>query len=141
MGKKKKRISSSLISKRGFTLIEIMATFVLIAIILPVAMEGIAMSTRMSSESRRKTEAGTLAEKKLTEILVAEEWSDGDQNGDFGDEYPGFTWRLEVNKWEKKELMRQIDLYVEWTVSKKIHSVVVTTLVYLDENENTQNKQ
>ncbi len=137
MSEIKERLSFyKLFSEKGFTLVEIMATFVLIAIILPVAMEGIALSTRMASESRRKIEAGTLAEKKLTEILIAEDWADGDQRGDFGDEYPDFTWRLEVYEWEKEELMRQVDLYVEWTASKEIHSVLVTTLVCLEDHEN-----
>lgn len=136
MDEKNERISSNrFFSEKGFTLIEILATFVLIAIILPVAMEGISLSTRMASESRRKIEAGTLAEKKLTEVLIAKDWADGDQNGNFGDEHPEFTWRFEVLDWEKEELMRQINLYVEWTASKKTHAVVVTTLVCLEDDE------
>lgn len=131
---KKRRFAKGSFSEKGFTLIEILATFVLIAIILPVAMQGISLSTRMASDSKRKIEAAALAEKKLTEIIVSAEWKNGDESGNFGDEYPEFTWRYEVNEWETEELIRQVGLYVEWTASNKTHSVIVTTLVYLSES-------
>jgi general secretion pathway protein I len=134
MDKRKRIFSGKLFCERGFTLVEILATFVLIAIILPVAMEGISLSTRMASESKRKIEAAALAEKKLTELIVTEDWMNGDDIGDFEDEYPDFTWRYEVSDWEKEDLIRQIDLHVEWTASNKTHSVTVTTLVYLTES-------
>ena len=138
MGERKIIFSGKLFSERGFTLVEILATFVLIAIILPVAMEGISLSTRMASESRRKIEAGTLAEKKLTEVIITREWVNGDQSGDFGNEYPEFKWRYKVSEWGKEELLRQIDLYVEWAAVKETHSVSVTTLVSLEDSSNAQ---
>lgn len=138
MDERKRIFSGKLYSKNGFTLVEILATFVLIAIILPVAMEGISLSTRMASESRRKIEAGTLAEKKLTEITITRDWINGDQSGDFGNEYPEFKWRYKVSEWGKEELIRQIDLYVEWAAIKETHSVSVTTLVSLEDNSNAQ---
>ena len=138
MDKRKSAFFGKLFCERGFTLVEILATFVLIAIILPVAMEGISISTRMASESRRKIEAGTLAEKKLTEVTITRDWTNGDQNGDFGSEYPEFKWRYKVSEWGKEELIRQIDLYVEWEAVKETHSVYVTTLVSLEDDSNAQ---
>ena len=38
-------------SRQGFTLLEILATFVLIAIIIPVAMKGIGMVVRLADHS------------------------------------------------------------------------------------------
>lgn len=122
-----------LLFERGFTLVEILATFVLIAIILPVAMEGISLSTKMASNSKRKIEAGTLAEIKMTDLLVNEDWTDGNDNGNFGTDYPDYTWRYEVKDWESEDMMRQIDLYVEWIAMGRTHSVVLSTLVCLDE--------
>ena len=132
-GRISKISQKKLFSERGFTLVEILATFVLIAIILPVAMEGISLSTKMASNSKRKIEAGTLAEIKMTDLLVNEDWIDGDDNGNFGTDYPEYTWRYEVKDWDSEELMRQIDLYVEWAAMGKTHSVVISTLVCLDE--------
>ena len=131
-GKIKKKSKENLFSERGFTLVEILATFVLIAIILPVAMEGIYLSTKMASDSKKKIEAGTLAEIKMTDLLVNKDWTDGDDNGNFGNDYPEYTWRYEVKDWESEDMMRQIDLYVEWAATGRTHSVVLSTLVYLD---------
>lgn len=121
-----------LFTDRGFTLVEVLATFVLIAIIIPVAMEGISLSTKMANISRQKIEAGVLAEKKLTEILITREWTNGDQKGNFGEDYSNYEWRLEVLDWEGEELIRQIDFYVDWVSSGKNQSVVLSTLAYLD---------
>lgn len=121
-----------LFNNSGFTLLEILATFVLVAIIIPVAMEGISISTKMAGSSKHRIEAGVLAEKKLTEILVTRDWENGDQKGDFGEDYNGYEWRFEVLDWEGEELIRQIDLYVKWASSGKNQSIVISTLVYLD---------
>lgn len=129
-----RRIFSILFNYRGFTLLEILATFVLVAIIIPVAMEGISLSTKIASDSKRKIEAGILAEQKLTEILITDEWMNGDQDGDFGEEFKDYEWSLEVLDWEGEELIRQIDLYVDWISSGKNRSVVISTLAYLDGN-------
>jgi type II secretory pathway pseudopilin PulG len=129
-----RRIFSILFNYRGFTLLEILATFVLVAIIIPVAMEGISLSTKIASDSKRKIEAGILAEQKLTEILITDDWMNGDQDGDFGEEFKDYEWNLEVLDWEGEELIRQIDLYVDWISSGKNRSVVISTLAYLDGN-------
>lgn len=118
-------------SYKGFTLVEILATFVLIAIIVPVAMKGISLSTRMGSQAKRQIEAGTLAETKLTDFLLSGDWINGDQSGEFTDDKADYRWSLELEDWEKEESMQQLDLNVEWTdASGKTHSVVLTTLVY-----------
>ena len=49
-------------TRRGFTLVEILATLALVAIILPVAMSGISLALRVADESRRQTEATALAQ-------------------------------------------------------------------------------
>lgn len=119
-----------LCTDRGFTLIEILATFVLVAIIIPVAMEGLSLSTKMASNSKRKLEAGALAESKLTEILITGDWMDGNQKGDFGEAHSDYTWRLDVLDWEGEESVRRLDLCVEWIAGEKTHSVLLTTLAY-----------
>jgi len=88
MGKVIKKAPSRInTAESGFTLLEILATFVLVAIIIPVAMEGISLSTKMANNSKRKIEAGILAEKKLTEIRVTRDCINGDQKGNFGEDY------------------------------------------------------
>jgi prepilin-type N-terminal cleavage/methylation domain-containing protein len=56
--------------RRGFTFIELLATIVLIAVIMPVAMRSIGLCTRLAGQSRRQMEAASLAKAKLTELIV-----------------------------------------------------------------------
>src|SRR4051794_29563395 len=58
---------------RGFTLVEVLATIALIAIVLPVAMYGIQLCLQTSSAAKRQAEAATLAEGKLQELVAAEQ--------------------------------------------------------------------
>jgi len=43
--------------RAGFTLVEVLATIMLLAIVLPVAMRGVTISTQTASTARRRTEA------------------------------------------------------------------------------------
>jgi prepilin-type N-terminal cleavage/methylation domain-containing protein len=119
-------------SHSGFTLIELLATFVLIAIIIPVAMRGISLSTRIASHSKKQIEAISLAETKLTEFLITENWLDGDQSGDFGDGWPAYRWNLVIEDWEEEETTKQLVLSVEWSESGLGRSVTLTTIVYTE---------
>lgn len=119
--------------KRGFTLVEILATFVLIAVILPVVMEGLSLSMKLGSKSKRQIEAGALAETKLTELLLSGDYDDGDQSGEFDTEDINYKWSLEVEDWEGEDSMQQLIMTVDWTNGSKLnHSVSLTTLVYSD---------
>jgi prepilin-type N-terminal cleavage/methylation domain-containing protein len=119
--------------ERGFTLVEILATFVLIAVILPVVMEGLSLSMKLGSKSKRQIEAGALAETKLTELLLSGDYDDGDQSGEFDTEDINYKWSLEVEDWEEEDSMQQLTMTVDWTNGSEInHSVSLTTLVYSD---------
>ena len=115
----------------GFTLVELLATFVLVAIILPVAMKGISLATTMASLSKQRIEAGTLAETKLAELLATGEWQNGDLSGDFSPDWPNYRWSAEVQEWGEATL-RQLDVRVEWESRGMERYVQLTTLVYVE---------
>ncbi|MHC4220864.1 MAG: type II secretion system protein [Planctomycetota bacterium] len=117
----------------GFTLIEILATFVLIAIILPVAMKGISLATNMASDSKRKVEATTLAKFKLTEITTDQLWEQGTASGDFSPDWPNYKWEMLVSTWTDASA-RQVDLLVSWDARQQQRSIILTTLVYAQDN-------
>ena len=123
---------TNIMSRAGFTLVELLATFVLIAIIIPVAMRGISLSTRIASHSKKQIEAISLAETKLTEFLITEDWQNGDQSGDFGKDWPEYRWNLVIEDWEEEETTQQLVLSVEWSESGLGRSVTLTTIVYTE---------
>ncbi|MBN1507835.1 MAG: prepilin-type N-terminal cleavage/methylation domain-containing protein [Sedimentisphaerales bacterium] len=121
----------SLISDRagGFTFIELLATVVLIAVIMPVAMRSIGLCTRLGGLSRRQIEAASLAKAKMTELTVTGDWASGNQHGSFGGEWPGYEWRVSVTNWTDTTV-REFDLTVLWESAGRQREVTLSTLVY-----------
>jgi len=118
-------------SRRAFTLVEALATLVLVAVILPVAMRGISLGSAAASHARRRVEAVALAELKLADLVATDGWQDADLSGDFGDDYPDYTWAAAAAEREEATL-RQLDGHVFWTARGAERSVALSTLVYVE---------
>ena len=120
----------------AFTLVEVLAALVLVAIILPVAMRGISLATAAAGEARRQTEAGSLAEAKLNELLATGGWQSSDLAGDFRPDRPDYQWAAELLQWEgvgsqtATPSLRQLSVSVAWTSRGRPRAVTLTTLVY-----------
>src|SRR5258708_32822878 len=56
--------------RSGFTLIEVLAAMLLIAIVLPAAMKGVANVAGTANNTRHRSEAAGLAEAKLNELTI-----------------------------------------------------------------------
>jgi prepilin-type N-terminal cleavage/methylation domain-containing protein len=129
----KKDRAKGLSQEKGFTLVEILATFVLIAIILPAVMEGISLSMKLGAKSKRQIEAAALAETKLAEFVLSGDYDSGNQSGEFDDDESGYKWSLEVEDWKEEDSMQQLLMTVDWTDSAGTdHSVSLSTLVYTE---------
>ncbi len=117
--------------QRAFTLVEVLATVLLISIVVPVAMKGITLSTRMASHSKRQIEAVYLAKSKLAELIASGDWQNSSKSGNFDSEWLDYEWQLESSEWEV-ESVYQLDLRVTWDKVTKLEkrSVVLSTLVY-----------
>ena len=119
---------------RGFTLIEVLAAMLLMAIVLPTVMQGVAAATRTASDSRHRTEAAGLAEEKLNEILTTGQWQGGTLSGDFGNDWPGYRWQANVGAWAADTTtvgLQQIDLSVLWNGPTRQQSITLSTLAYV----------
>lgn len=120
----------------GFTLVEILATFVLMAIILPVAMNGISMAAKLASQARHRVEAATLAQQMLNDLVLSGDYEDGDQEGDVEGDTIEYSWSLEVLDYEEEDSMQQLDLSVTWEdAGSGENTVVLSTLVYAGSEE------
>jgi len=118
--------------QRAFTLVEVLAALMLVAIILPAAMKGISLATAAASLARREMVAVSLAETRLAELLVTGEWQNGNLSGDMGEEWPGYRWSAEVTDWEDAP-MREVSLRVTWTARGAERSVTLVTLACVEE--------
>lgn len=115
---------------RGFTIVEVLATMALLAIVLPVLNEAISTATHTASDARRRTEAAALAESKLTEIISTGAWENGSaMAGDFSPDWPDYHWTASVGDWTQSGL-EQIDVHVTWTGRNGPRDIQITSLVY-----------
>lgn len=112
---------------------ELLATIVLIAAIMPVAMRSIGLCTRLAGQSRRQMEAASLAKTKLTELIVTGEWKDGKQRGRFEKEWPDYEWSLTVTNWTDA-VVRELELTVSWRSFGRPQEVTLSTLMYPEES-------
>ena len=115
--------------RRGFTLIEVLATIVLMGIVLPVAMHGISLCMRAAQASRQRSEAAALAESKLNELVATGDWQYGLLSGDFGEAWPDYRWSGAAADWDDPTL-RELSVRVVWTTRGQERDVILTTLVY-----------
>jgi prepilin-type N-terminal cleavage/methylation domain-containing protein len=117
----------------GFTFVELLATMVLISIVMPVVMRTIGLCTQIAGQSRRQVEAVCLAKTKLTELTAAQDWQNGSNRGDFGTDWPGYEWSMTVANWTEDTIVRQLDLTVTWRSVGRQRKVILSTLVYPQE--------
>jgi len=80
----------------GFTLMEVMIAMAILAIALVVVFQLQSQSISMSTDSRFMTTAALLAQSKMVEVEAASTLTNHKEDGDFGPDYPQYTWRLEV---------------------------------------------
>ena len=117
----------------GFTLIEALATLMLIAIVLPVVMRGIAMGAATAGATQRKLEAATLAETKLAKLIINRDYQFDQRDGDFEEErMPGYQWTATVDNFNS-EYLKHIRVKVKWMRKNSERSIAVSTLIYSQE--------
>jgi len=106
--------------KQGFTLIEIMAAISIIAIVLVSVYKLHAQTVAMDSEVRFYATAPMLAQKKLAEIESKSRNDISDDSGDFGDQFPNYSFNIVIDDVESKALgnvaedLKRIDIAVSF---------------------------
>lgn len=80
----------------GFTLLEVMLAMSILAIALVAVFQSQSQSISMMARSRFDTAAPLLAQAKMAEIEAIASGEVTSDSGDFGDDYPGYSWNFEI---------------------------------------------
>ncbi|HYO09332.1 MAG TPA: type II secretion system protein [Tepidisphaeraceae bacterium] len=113
-------------ARRGFTLVEVLATLVLMGIVLPVAMRGLSLALAAASVAKHTTEAAALAQTKLNELTTTSATGSLNATGDFAPEHPDYTWT--ATSTQRDYGLTQLDVRVAWPERDGQRTVDVSTL-------------
>ena len=113
----------------GFTLAEVLAALLFMAIVIPVAMQGLRIASRAGSVSVRRAIGVRLAENKLNELVVTGQWQSSAQKGTIQEGLQSYEWRLQAEPWREDGAMRLVTVYVTVPVQGQDYDVQVSTLV------------
>jgi general secretion pathway protein I len=123
--------------EKGFTLLEVMVAVAIISIALVTLIGSQSRSISIASDIRFETDSSLLGKQKLTELTLSDpDWLMNDE-GDFGDGYPSYSWRTEFIELSEDDtsiagsdgLLKQVEITVtahgrEFT----LRSILVTGL-------------
>jgi general secretion pathway protein I len=109
-------------TNKGFTLLEVMVAVAIIAIALTTLLGSQSQSVSFANSAKFETMAALLAQSKMSEITMQEAGAITNDSGDFGDDYPGYRWEVNVNDTaiagidNISDYLKQLDLTVTWGV-------------------------
>src|SRR3989442_7553037 len=112
-------------SGAGFTLAEVLAALVFMAILIPVALEGLSIASRAGVMAARKSEAALVAERILNESVITTNWNTSVQNGTVRQGIRDFRWTLRNDPWDKdpnQNAMRLLSVEVTFAAQGRDYS-------------------
>jgi hypothetical protein len=116
----------------AFTLAEVLAALLFMAIVIPVAVEGLHIATLAGTVAERKGEAVRVAQRVLNGSLVTTNWNQALQTGTTIEGQREFLWTLRNDPWTQdpgQVVIRQLSVEVSYTAQNRDYSVRLSTLV------------
>jgi type II secretory pathway pseudopilin PulG len=111
----------------GFTLAEVLAALLFLAIVIPAAVEALHVASLAGEVAARKGAAARLADRILNESLVTTNWNTGTQSGTVTDGGLPFHWTLTSQSWPA-DAMQLLTVEVQYPARGRDYSVKLSTL-------------
>jgi hypothetical protein len=111
----------------AFTLAEVMAAMLFLAVVIPVAVEVLHVSSLAGEVAVRKGAAARVADRILSESLVTTNWSNGMQSGTVSEGAQDFKWKLSSQSWTE-DAMQLLTAEVTFSAQGKDYTVKLSTL-------------
>jgi type II secretory pathway pseudopilin PulG len=112
----------------AFTLAEVLAAMLLLAIVIPAAVEALHVASLAGEVAARKGAAARVADRVLNESLVMTNWNSGVQSGTVSEGALDFRWTLTSQAWPQ-DSMQLLTAEVKYQAQGKDFSVKLSTLV------------
>jgi prepilin-type N-terminal cleavage/methylation domain-containing protein len=117
--------------QRGFTLAEILAALVLLAILVPVTLEAVSVASRAGILGQRKAVAMRIAERVLEEQFAAGQLATSPtSSGAITESNIVYPWTLRIDGWaeDNRITMSVATVTVEFNVQGSVYDVSASTL-------------
>ena len=128
-------VSSITHRARGFTLLEVMVAMAIMAIVLVSVYRMHSQTLTMSTANRFYTQAPLLAQGKLAQLASGGSEIIAGDSGDFGEEFPGYSWNVSVEDVTSEALgeaasdLKRIDLIVSYNHNEYTYNVRTYRLI------------
>ncbi len=117
--------------RRGFTLAEVLAALVFLAIVIPVAVEGLRAASRAGTASQRKAAATRIAEQVLNDWLLSGSRVTGLPRGVVEENGQQYEWTLRSEPWTE-DALRLVTVEVLYLVQGDEFDLRLSTLAGLN---------
>jgi hypothetical protein len=115
-------------NESAFTLAEVLAALLFLAIVIPAAIEAMHVASLAGEVAARKGAAARIADRVLNESLVTTNWSNGTQTGTATENGRSFNWTLTTQSWPQDSALQVVTAEVKFTAQAKEYSVKLDTL-------------
>jgi len=106
----------------------VLAALVFMAIVIPVAIQGLRVANLAGQVGARKAAAARVAERVLNEALITGQWQQSAQSGILAEGYQEYHWDLRVEPWSEGDL-RLMTVQVIYPVQGQDYEVRLSTLL------------
>jgi type II secretory pathway pseudopilin PulG len=114
----------------GFTLAEVLAAMLFMAIVIPVAIMGLRLASQTGQVATRKAVAARIGERVLNEMIVTGQTQKSAQSGVTRESGQDFRWNLTIEP-SGLDLVRLATVQVFYPVQGRDYDVRLSTLVNL----------
>ena len=111
----------------GFTLVEVLAALMFLAIVIPTAVQALHVATLTGEVAARKSVAARVADRVLNESIVMTNWTSGSQNGTVSEGPIDYRWTLTSQTWPQ-DAMQLLTVEVKYPAQGRDFSVKMSTL-------------
>jgi type II secretory pathway pseudopilin PulG len=128
-GRKPCHLSPVTCHSSAYTLIEVLAALLLLAIVIPVALEALDTASLAGNVAALKGQAARVADDVLNQSIITTNWNFGTQTGTMNDGGRVFNWKLNSQSWPVDSAMEMLTAQVQFSVQGRDYSVQLSTLV------------
>ena len=111
----------------AFTLAEVLAALLFLAIVIPAAVEALHLASLAGEVAARKGAAARVADRILNESIVLTNWNMGTLNGTVTEGAQEFRWTLTSQNWPV-DAMELLTAEVKYYAQGRDYSVKLSTL-------------